>query len=202
MIFILIGIVLFSALTFTFTRNSRSPSGISSEDARLYAQQIISYAEKINGAVQNIMLQNGCSGTRVSFKNTSVAGYEHAPVSPQKCGVFNSTVGGGMNFESPPSGALTVAELSAARLPAIFVPYPSAVDDHQTANARPLTDAGAAALISEKDLSTQSLAGLLQQWLSSRDDLLDRARKSRTLARPDALQRITNYCLEAAGATT
>ena len=109
MIFILIGIVLFSALTFTFTRNSRSPSSISSEDARLYAQQIISYAEKINGAVQNIMLQNGCSGTRVSFKNTSVAGYEHAPVSPQKCGVFNSTVGGGMNFESPPSGALTVA---------------------------------------------------------------------------------------------
>jgi UDP-N-acetylglucosamine--N-acetylmuramyl-(pentapeptide) pyrophosphoryl-undecaprenol N-acetylglucosamine transferase len=100
------------------------------------------------------------------------------------------------------AGALTVAELTAAGLPAIFVPYPSAVDDHQTANARPLTDAGGAAVISEKDLSDQSLAGLLQQWLSSRDDLLDRARRSRALARPDALQRITHYCLEAAGATT
>ena len=100
------------------------------------------------------------------------------------------------------AGALTVAELCAAGLPAIFVPYPSAVDDHQTANARPLTDAGAAALIPEKDLSDKSLAGLLQHWLSGRDELLDRARKSRALARPDALQRITNYCLEAAGATT
>ncbi|MCK5519170.1 MAG: hypothetical protein KAI61_07130 [Alphaproteobacteria bacterium] len=109
MLFILIGIVLFSALTFVFARGSRSPSGISSEDARLYAQEILSYAEKINGAVQTIMLQNGCSGTRVSFENTSVAGYNHVPPSPQKCNVFNSTVGGGMSFESPPSGALTVA---------------------------------------------------------------------------------------------
>ena len=100
------------------------------------------------------------------------------------------------------AGALTVAELSAAGLPAIFVPYPSAVDDHQTANARPLTDAGAAALIAEKDLSDETLAGLLRQWLSSRDDLISRARKARALAHPDALMRITNYCLEAAGATT
>ncbi len=100
------------------------------------------------------------------------------------------------------AGALTVAELSAAGLPAIFVPYPSAVDDHQTANARPLTDAGAAELIAEKDLSDESLAGLLRQWLCSRDDLMNRARKARALACPDALKRITNYCLEAAGATT
>jgi UDP-N-acetylglucosamine--N-acetylmuramyl-(pentapeptide) pyrophosphoryl-undecaprenol N-acetylglucosamine transferase len=100
------------------------------------------------------------------------------------------------------AGALTVAELSAAGLPAIFVPYPSAVDDHQTANARPLTEAGAAALLPEQDLSDRSLATLLQKWLSSRDDLLDRARKARALARPDAVQRIANYCLEAAGATT
>jgi UDP-N-acetylglucosamine--N-acetylmuramyl-(pentapeptide) pyrophosphoryl-undecaprenol N-acetylglucosamine transferase len=100
------------------------------------------------------------------------------------------------------AGALTVAELCAAGLPAIFVPYPSAVDDHQTANARPLTDSGAAALIPEKELSDKSLAGLLQHWLSGRDVLLERARKSRALARPDALQRIAHYCLEAAGATT
>jgi UDP-N-acetylglucosamine--N-acetylmuramyl-(pentapeptide) pyrophosphoryl-undecaprenol N-acetylglucosamine transferase len=100
------------------------------------------------------------------------------------------------------AGALTVAELAAAGLPAIFVPFPWAVDDHQTANARPMADAGAAALIPETELSDESLAGLLRQWLSSRDDLLKRALKSRELARPDALARITNYCLEAAGATT
>ncbi len=99
------------------------------------------------------------------------------------------------------AGALTVAEVAAAGLPAIFVPFPWAVDDHQTANARPMADAGAAALIPETELSDESLAGLLRQWLSSRDDLLKRALKSRELARPDALQRITNYCLEAAGAT-
>ncbi len=100
------------------------------------------------------------------------------------------------------AGALTVAEVAAAGLPAIFVPFPWAVDDHQTANARPMADAGAAALIPETELSDESLAGLLRQWLSSRDDLRKRALKSRELARPDALARITNYCLEAAGATT
>jgi len=100
------------------------------------------------------------------------------------------------------AGALTVAELSAAGLPAIFVPFPSAVDDHQTANARPMTDAGAAALMPETDLSDESLASLLQHWLASRDALLQRALKSRALAHPDALSRITNYCLEVAGATT
>ncbi len=99
------------------------------------------------------------------------------------------------------AGALTVAEIAAAGLPAIFVPFPWAVDDHQTANARPMTEAGAAALIPEKDLNDESLAGLLRQWLSSRDELLARARKSRQLARPDALRRITSYCLEAAGVT-
>jgi len=109
MLFVLVGIILFAALTFTFTRSSRSPSSVSSEDARIYAHQILSYAEKINGAVQTIMLQNGCNGTRVSFENTSVAGYDHATAVPQKCRVFNTTIGGGMNFESPPSGALTAA---------------------------------------------------------------------------------------------
>jgi UDP-N-acetylglucosamine--N-acetylmuramyl-(pentapeptide) pyrophosphoryl-undecaprenol N-acetylglucosamine transferase len=98
------------------------------------------------------------------------------------------------------AGALTVAELSAAGLPAIFVPFPSAVDDHQTANARPMVDAGAAALLPEADLSEQSLAGLLKQWLASRDELLVRARRARALAHPDALRRIAGFCMEAAGA--
>ncbi len=99
------------------------------------------------------------------------------------------------------AGALTVAELSAAGLPAIFVPFPSAVDDHQTANAQPMANAGAAAVVQQSDLSGESLAGLLTSWLGSRDALLERALKSRTLAQPEALNRITARCLECAGVT-
>ena len=98
------------------------------------------------------------------------------------------------------AGALTVAELSAAGLAAIFVPYPAAVDDHQTANARPMADAGAAAIVAERDLSDESLARLLENWLSSRDELIVRASRARALHTPDALSRISNLCLEVAGA--
>jgi UDP-N-acetylglucosamine--N-acetylmuramyl-(pentapeptide) pyrophosphoryl-undecaprenol N-acetylglucosamine transferase len=99
------------------------------------------------------------------------------------------------------AGALTVAELSAAGLPAIFVPYPAAVDDHQTANARPMAEAGAAAIVTEADLSDESLAGVLRNWLISREELQRRATKARALAKPDALSRITAICLEVAGAS-
>jgi UDP-N-acetylglucosamine--N-acetylmuramyl-(pentapeptide) pyrophosphoryl-undecaprenol N-acetylglucosamine transferase len=98
------------------------------------------------------------------------------------------------------AGALTVAELSAAGLPAIFVPYPAAVDDHQTANAKPLAAAGAAAIVQEKDLDDESLCGLLRQWLASRENLCARALKARALAQPDALHDIASLCLDVAGA--
>ena len=97
------------------------------------------------------------------------------------------------------AGALTVAELCAVGLPAVFVPYPSAVDDHQTANATPMMKAGAAAIIQEADLSEASLAEELTHWLTSRADLLERARRARELAQPEALQRITELCLQLAG---
>lgn len=97
------------------------------------------------------------------------------------------------------SGALTVAEVCAAGLPSIFVPFPAAVDDHQTANARPLVEAGAAEILSENLLTAESLADLLLQWLRDPGQLKERARKARALAVPDALQRITDSCLAAAG---
>lgn len=97
------------------------------------------------------------------------------------------------------AGALTVAELCAVGLPAVFVPYPAAVDDHQTANATPMMRAGAAAVIQETDLNDASLADELQRWLTSRADLVERAKKARQLAQPQALQRITERCLQLAG---
>jgi UDP-N-acetylglucosamine--N-acetylmuramyl-(pentapeptide) pyrophosphoryl-undecaprenol N-acetylglucosamine transferase len=97
------------------------------------------------------------------------------------------------------AGALTVAELCAVGVPAVFVPYPAAVDDHQTANARPLVEAGAAVIIQEAELSDVSLADELKRWLVSRADLLERAARARQLARPQALQRIAELCLQLAG---
>ena len=98
------------------------------------------------------------------------------------------------------AGALTVAELCAAGLPALFVPYPAAVDDHQTANARPMAAAGAAAIIQEADLTPASLADVLRDWLRSRDELAGLAAAARALATPDALDRITSVCLQQAEA--
>ena len=97
------------------------------------------------------------------------------------------------------AGALTVAELCAVGLPALFVPYPAAVDDHQTANARPMADAGAAVIIDESMLSADVLAGQLREWLSSRQELQRRADKAHGLDKPKALMRITELCLEQAG---
>ena len=97
------------------------------------------------------------------------------------------------------AGALTVAELCAVGLPALFVPYPSAVDDHQTANATPLADAGAAEIIQEATLTEASLAERLQAWLGDRKTLESRAHKARALATPDSLERISSTCLELAG---
>jgi UDP-N-acetylglucosamine--N-acetylmuramyl-(pentapeptide) pyrophosphoryl-undecaprenol N-acetylglucosamine transferase len=97
------------------------------------------------------------------------------------------------------AGALTVAELCAAGLPAIFVPYPAAVDDHQTANARPMVEAGAATIVQESELTPELLADLLRDWLQSRAALLQRAVDARALAQPNSLQRITELCLAQAG---
>jgi UDP-N-acetylglucosamine--N-acetylmuramyl-(pentapeptide) pyrophosphoryl-undecaprenol N-acetylglucosamine transferase len=99
------------------------------------------------------------------------------------------------------AGALTVAELCAAGVPALFVPYPAAVDDHQRANATPMAEAGAAAIIEENDLSAEVLATLLRDWLQSRAQLMQRATTARSLAKPNALRRITELCLREAGST-
>ena len=97
------------------------------------------------------------------------------------------------------AGALTVAELCAAGLPALFVPYPAAVDDHQTANAEAMAAAGAAAIIQERELTPELLAEMLRDWLQSRASLMHKAEKARSLAKPDSLRRITELCLEQAG---
>ena len=90
------------------------------------------------------------------------------------------------------SGALTVAELAAVGVASVLVPFPHAVDDHQTGNARFLADAGAAVLLPQTELSPQRLAALLQDM--NRERLLDMAGKARQCARPDATARVADVC--------
>jgi len=94
------------------------------------------------------------------------------------------------------AGAVTVAELSAGGMASILVPFPFAVDDHQTANARFLAEAGAAVLVQQKELTAEKLARLIQSL--DRPRLLDMARKARALGKPDAARIVARRCMEIA----
>jgi UDP-N-acetylglucosamine--N-acetylmuramyl-(pentapeptide) pyrophosphoryl-undecaprenol N-acetylglucosamine transferase len=96
------------------------------------------------------------------------------------------------------AGALTLAELTAAGLGAVLVPFPHAVDDHQTRNAEALVAAGAAELIQERNLDVQALAQRIETLLENRDKLVAMAQAARTLAKPDAAQTIARACVEVA----
>lgn len=94
------------------------------------------------------------------------------------------------------AGATTVAELAAAGVAAILVPFPFAVDDHQTTNARYLADAGAGVLVQQRDLTPDALAGMLRGL--ARDQLLAMATKARALGKPDATRVVAESCMELA----
>ncbi|MBU0752540.1 MAG: undecaprenyldiphospho-muramoylpentapeptide beta-N-acetylglucosaminyltransferase [Gammaproteobacteria bacterium] len=93
------------------------------------------------------------------------------------------------------AGALTVAELAAAGVASILVPFPHAVDDHQTVNARFLANAGAAILLPQAELTPEKLA-LVRNM--NREQLLQMAEKARALAKTDATATVANACKEIA----
>jgi UDP-N-acetylglucosamine--N-acetylmuramyl-(pentapeptide) pyrophosphoryl-undecaprenol N-acetylglucosamine transferase len=94
------------------------------------------------------------------------------------------------------AGALTIAELSAAGVASVLVPFPHAVDDHQTSNARYLADADAAILVSQSTFTAEKLARLLQNL--SREQCLSMAIKARALGKPEATASVANICMELA----
>ena len=94
------------------------------------------------------------------------------------------------------AGAMTIAELSAGGMASVLVPYPHAVDDHQSANARYLSEQGAAILISQAGLTPQGLADLIQAL--DRRALLVIAEKARFLGRPGAAGIVADRCVELA----
>ena len=94
------------------------------------------------------------------------------------------------------AGAVTIAELSAGGMASVLVPFPFAVDDHQTANARFLSDQGAALLLPQRELTPERLAGTLRSL--DRATLLEMARKARALGKPDAARVVAQRCMELA----
>ncbi len=95
------------------------------------------------------------------------------------------------------AGASTVTEIAAVGAAALFVPFPSAVDDHQTTNARFLVDQGAGWLMPQADLTPEALSELLQKI--ERDILLDKGQKAKSLAKSGATQALVAACEELAG---
>jgi UDP-N-acetylglucosamine--N-acetylmuramyl-(pentapeptide) pyrophosphoryl-undecaprenol N-acetylglucosamine transferase len=91
------------------------------------------------------------------------------------------------------AGAVTIAELSAGGMASVLVPFPHAVDDHQTANAKFLADQGAALLLPQGELSPQKLAGVIASL--DRGKLLAMAQRARALGKPDAARVVAQRCM-------
>jgi UDP-N-acetylglucosamine--N-acetylmuramyl-(pentapeptide) pyrophosphoryl-undecaprenol N-acetylglucosamine transferase len=94
------------------------------------------------------------------------------------------------------AGAVTVAELSAGGMASVLVPFPHAVDDHQSANARFLADQGAAVLLPQAELTPEKLASVIRSL--DRPKLLQMAQKARALGKPDAARVVAQRCMELA----
>ncbi len=97
------------------------------------------------------------------------------------------------------AGATTIAEIAAAGIASVLVPYPHAVDDHQTINARFLADRRAALLIPQLELTAQRLADAISGL--TRERLLAMAQAARAAGKPEATRAVAQVCVELAGAT-
>jgi len=95
------------------------------------------------------------------------------------------------------AGAMTVSELAACGVASCLIPFPFAIDDHQTANAKFLADADAAVLLPQQYLNPEDLASMIQGF--NRIDLRDMALRAYALAKPHATQRVAEVCADCAG---
>lgn len=93
------------------------------------------------------------------------------------------------------AGAMTVSELAIVGLPSILVPYPHAIDDHQTANARHLDSVGAAVLLPQTKLSADTITELLSRFADNKETLLKMGESAKLVARPNATHDVVAHCL-------
>lgn len=97
------------------------------------------------------------------------------------------------------AGAMTVFELAAVGVASVLVPYPYAVDDHQTANGQYLVDAGAAILVQQKEMDSDWLCNIVTQLMHQRDRLLQMAKAARLCSKPNAANEVAQMCMVAGG---
>ena len=97
------------------------------------------------------------------------------------------------------SGASTVSELACAGVAALFVPLPTAIDDHQTANAKWLSERGAAMLVPQSEFTTARVQSLLAVWQHDKTELQQMAARARACALDDASTQVVAQCLQAVG---
>lgn len=133
--------------------------------------------EKHLSALTSLYLANGVNANCVAFIKDMAGAYDWADLVICR------------------AGALTIAELAAAGVASLLVPFPHAVDDHQTSNARFLSSAGAAILLAQDELTPERLAEIRNL---SRGQLAQMAEKARELARPDATAIVAKSCMELA----
>lgn len=93
------------------------------------------------------------------------------------------------------AGAMTVSELAVAGLPSILVPYPHAIDDHQTANARHLERVGAAFLLPQPELTSDKVIELLAPLLENESTLVEMGEQAKKVAHPNATHDVVANCL-------
>ena len=103
---------------------------------------------------------------------------------------------GAADFVICRAGALTVSELTAAGLGSVLIPYPHAIDDHQSENARWLVDNDAAVMMQQKDFNPEALAILLEELFANKQQLVTMAVAARALALPDAVSTVADVCEE------
>jgi len=165
--------------------------------ARLNAVVPAALAELPESLRPDVLHQTGAQGV-----DETVAAYKSRGIEADVRAFIDDMAGayGWADLAVCRSGALTVAELAAAGVPAVLVPFPAAVDDHQTKNARYVVGAGAAVLMPESELTPMSLAARLRELLESgRPRLLQMALAARATAITDADQRLADACVAAAG---
>ena len=98
------------------------------------------------------------------------------------------------------SGALTVSELASQRRPAILIPLPHAIDDHQTRNAQVLTETGGAVMVPQSEATPERIADRLEQWIQSPGSLLEMARRSLKMITANATDEVVAVLTEVAHA--
>jgi UDP-N-acetylglucosamine--N-acetylmuramyl-(pentapeptide) pyrophosphoryl-undecaprenol N-acetylglucosamine transferase len=154
---------------------------------------VVPFAVKTSGLALRVRHQAGERGIDAARKAYTEAGVE-AEVSPFIDDMARAYADADLVICR--SGALTVSELAAVGVASILVPFPAAVDDHQTFNAQYLVREGAAVLIADRDLTAERLAAELKDLCAGRGKLLAMAERARLVAKPRAAEELAAVCLE------